>query len=107
LAVRLHYDAIELDEKGLERSPSDCKSRVSFEPFLGVGPRRYFDLFSLKLGSGRRLERKLNRASGEALPWARSGTQRPRVPMDPKSYLEREFSTVKSIIDLVKQNILE
>lgn len=31
---------------------------VAFEPFVGVGPRRFFDLFSMKQGSGFPLKRK-------------------------------------------------
>lgn len=104
LAVRLHYDAIELGEKGLDHSAIGCRSRLSFEPFLGLGPRRYFDMFSLKLSSGRKLERKEKRGNGEAVRWIRSPDQRPRVPMDPKSYLERENIAVQTISDLVSRN---
>ena len=50
LAKELHKDSISIDKKD--------DRLVSFLPFLGVGPRRYFDLFSLKLGSGREVERK-------------------------------------------------
>ena len=34
------------------------KNKVSFEEFVGVGPRRFFDLFSLKLSSGRSIIRQ-------------------------------------------------
>jgi len=33
------------------------EDKVSFEEFVGVGPRRFFDLFSLKLSSGRSIIR--------------------------------------------------
>ena len=49
-AKELHKDSISIDKLD--------GSRVSFLPFLGVGPRRYFDLFSLKLSSGREINRK-------------------------------------------------
>ncbi len=52
LTEELHKDSISLDKEN--------ETRVSFLPFLGVGPRRYFDLFSLKLSSGREVERKEN-----------------------------------------------
>ena len=50
LAGELHKDSISIDKED--------NDRVSFLPFLGVGPRRYFDLFSLKLSSGREVYRK-------------------------------------------------
>lgn len=50
LAKKLHEDSISIDK--------DKSQYVSFLPFLGVGPRRYFDLFSLKLSSGREVKRK-------------------------------------------------
>lgn len=106
LAVRLHYDSIDLEEKGLEHFSTGCKSKVSFEPFLGLGPRRYFDLFSLKLSTGRKLERKEHRGSGEAVRWTRSNDRRPRVPMDPRSYLDRENKAVQTIAGLVNGNTI-
>jgi deoxycytidylate deaminase len=41
---------------------------VQFEPFFGVGPRRFFDLFSMHLGIGTKLERKCK--AGKKLPWS-------------------------------------
>ena len=49
LAQELHKDSI------IDKHKDD---KVSFLPFIGVGPRRYFDLFSLKLSSGREVKRK-------------------------------------------------
>lgn len=90
LAFRLHFDSIVLNERGLEAiHPTGCQDKVVFEPFIGVGPRRYFDLFSLKLSGGRELKRKQHRASGDIIAWRRLG-QRPRVPLDAASYLDRE-----------------
>lgn len=31
---------------------SSSQSTVHFEPFVGIGPRRFFDLFSIRLGAG-------------------------------------------------------
>jgi deoxycytidylate deaminase len=90
LAFHLHYDSIVLNEQGLDRSlGSECQEKVVFEPFLGVGPRRFLDLFSLKLSTGRTVRRKEHRKDGEIVRWQRLG-QRPRVPLDPTSYLDRE-----------------
>jgi deoxycytidylate deaminase len=62
------------------------RGRVQFEPFNGVGPRKFFDLFSMRLSSGTSLERKRN---GRALEWVpQRGVV--RVPLVPNSYLELE-----------------
>jgi len=49
-APLLHDDAISIDE--------EIEGKLPFLPFIGVGPRRYFDLFSLKLSTGYPVERK-------------------------------------------------
>ena len=61
------------------------KDKVSFEEFVGIGPRRFFDLFSLKLSSGRSIIRQNN--SG-IVPWKRASAHLrcPRVD----SYSDRE-----------------
>lgn len=82
LAKELHSDAIRIAGAGEKED-----RRIPFEPFLGIGPRRFFDLFSLKLSSGYAIERKLN---GSMTPWDQRRDSRPRVPMAPTSYLERE-----------------
>lgn len=87
LAFRLHHDSIVLVERGLDQST--CQNKLAFEPFLGVGPRRFFDLFSMKLSTGRALARKEHRGNGDKTSWERAGA-RPRVPLDPTSYLDRE-----------------
>jgi deoxycytidylate deaminase len=86
LAPQLHSDAITLiGEEPQEEDPSD--QRIPFEPFLGIGPRRFFDLFSMRLSSGYGIERK---AGGERVQWDARIDSRPRVPLQPTSYLERE-----------------
>jgi deoxycytidylate deaminase len=90
LAFQLHYDSISLEEKGWSRPVvQGCRIKVAFEPFVGVGPRRFYDLFSMTLGAGRPIKRKEKRKSGDKYKWKR-GAERPRVPMDPTSYLDRE-----------------
>ena len=42
-------------------------TRRPFEPFVGIGPRRFFDLFSLKLSAGYRVERKVHTIKGTGL----------------------------------------
>jgi hypothetical protein len=60
---------------------------VVFEPFVGVGPRRYFDLFSMRLSDGYPLKRKF---AGRIARWGKAHDAVARVPMLPTSYLERE-----------------
>jgi deoxycytidylate deaminase len=77
-AADLHDDAIAVEESP---GPSD---KVQFEPFVGIGPRRYFDLFSTSLSSGYLVSRDL------PLDTAWRAKARTRVPMLPTSYLRRE-----------------
>jgi hypothetical protein len=58
-ALDLHDDAIVIDDHGDTSSRSDreedgarATKKVVFEPFMGIGPRRFFDLFSMKLSNG-------------------------------------------------------
>lgn len=61
--------------------------RVSFEQFVGVGARRYLDLFSMTPASGVKVRRK---EAGRRRTWTASkGVV--RAPMVPNSYLEQEM----------------
>jgi len=51
---------------------------VVFKHYVGIGPRRYVDLFSLTLSSGRRVKRK--KKEGKISFWDRA-TAEPRVPL--------------------------
>lgn len=81
-AFELHDDAIAADEGG--------KTKIPFVPFVGVGPRRYLDLFSMKLGTGYPLERKRD---GNKINWERSKAE-VRLQMQPSSYLNRELQHI-------------
>ncbi|GMV82726.1 MAG: hypothetical protein AMXMBFR7_39100 [Planctomycetota bacterium] len=83
-ALDLHIDAIMI--QGEEGDEDSAKGRVVFRPFIGVGPRRYFDLFSMRLGSGRALIRK--KEDGTAI--TDNQNLGPRVQLYPTSYIERE-----------------
>jgi deoxycytidylate deaminase len=73
---------------GFENARKISNNRVVFEPFVGVGPRRFFDLFSMKQGSGFPLKRK-DETTGKVLTWdSRTGIM--RIPELPWSYLRRE-----------------
>jgi deoxycytidylate deaminase len=87
-AEELHFDAIRIEEHAHETAPDKESTKVSFESFVGVGPRRYEDLFATTLNSGKKLLRK--QKDGRKVGWATEAA-RPRVPMLPNSYLEREL----------------
>jgi hypothetical protein len=89
-AGELHNDSIEIDGDG-------CGDKVSFVPFVGIGPRRFIDLFSMGLSTGYPLRRKKENSS-EAVDWKRDSAKI-RNPMLRNSYLERE----KVAQDLIKQ----
>lgn len=101
LAPKLHADAIRLMGEDNENPETKEDKRIPFEPFLGVGPRRFFDLFSLKLSSGYTIERKLE---GKKLEWDIQHNAKPRVPMPPTSYLERE-QLISRNLDTILGNI--
>jgi len=83
-AVEMHKDA--LFTKG--SSNHEKSSKLVFSPFIGVGPRRYVDLFSLSLSSGEKIRRKIN-GTFTAAVWERA-TARPRMKMFNTSYLKNE-----------------
>jgi len=87
-ALEFHSESIVW---GIEKEKGD--SRVLFQPFVGIGPRRYFDLFSMNLGSSYDLIRKYSK-SGEKREW-RFAETRLRVQMNPSSYLELEAEASK------------
>ncbi|MCC6552781.1 MAG: cytidine deaminase [Polyangiaceae bacterium] len=84
LAQRLHDDSVAV---GSPAEDAKGGARVVFVPFVGVGPRRFFDLFSLRLGSGRPIDRKRDGKVLDKEGWCGKG---PRVPMHYLSYIERE-----------------
>ncbi len=97
-AEELHEDAIVVEEKAAKPG---CRSRwrVPFTHFVGVGPRRYFDLFSLNLSRGHELVRKSN---GQVIPLATSDCW-PRIPLSHFTYIERERLAVAQLDLLPKQ----
>lgn len=83
-ALDLHSEAISL------KTSLDAQSeqnRVTFEPFTGVGARRFLDLFSMSLGGGSKLKRKDQQ--GTTVEWKKESAVA-RTPLLPKSYLEVE-----------------
>lgn len=86
-AADLHEDSISVgfEDPG---EPVPDRGRVRFEPFVGVGPRRFFDLFSTGLGSGYPIKRKDDDA--RKVEWSPKAG-RLRLQMLPASYLDLEL----------------
>lgn len=84
-ASKLHSDSVTHD-------PNE-RQKLIFEPFIGIGPRKYVDLFSISLGSGRKLKRKEN---GILKNWNRKDAEL-RVPMTPLSYIDAETILINDI----------
>lgn len=76
------------------------KNLVQFEPFVGLGPRRFLDLFSMRLGLGYVLERKGK--DQKIIPWQLKNAQA-RVQMLPMSYLDLEFVATNDFNQFVKE----
>lgn len=85
-ALDFHSESIKLKSEFEDTTP-DHKDTVAFEPFIGIGPRRFLDLFSMSLGGGAKLKRKDK--GGAVLEWDKSKAPI-RSPLVPKSYKEIE-----------------
>jgi len=96
-AEELHEDAIVIEEKAL--MPNRGARKVPFTHFVGVGPRKYFDLFSLNLSSGHALARKAN---GQKLQLI-EGKSWPRIPLSHFTYIQREQLAIEDLDVLPKQ----
>jgi hypothetical protein len=80
--IDLYSDSIILNAKLCNLNENN---KVLFEQFVGIGPRRYFDLFSLLLGSGYNLKRKNEK--GEVVDWSHLKPKLPRTPFFNLKYL--------------------
>ncbi|MBF4354772.1 deaminase, partial [Vibrio anguillarum] len=90
-ALDFHSESIQLKSE-LEKTLDGTSELVSFEPFIGVGPRRFLDLFSMSLGGGSKLRRKDK--NGNTLEWDKSSAPI-RTPLIEKSYLDIERAAVE------------
>lgn len=91
--------ALELHNKDLvETAPSAMATdddRVRFEPYLGIGPRRFLDHFSMHLGDGYALERMDD--EGRLAVWDPSRAA-PRV-QGPTEYIEAREKNLGAEVD--------
>lgn len=97
-ALEFHQDSIVFGADGGDNG------KVRFEPFIGIGPRRFFDLFSMNLSSGYDVDRKKKESeTGETAEWSPE-TARPRVQMLPSTYLDLELEAVELFKQKMKPN---
>ena len=92
-ALDLHDDSITLTGEA---------GKVRFEPFSGIGARRFIDLFSMRLSGGAAMARKVRRAAGDVVKWDRETAQL-RVPMPSISYIDREQFATKLLSDTLER----
>jgi deoxycytidylate deaminase len=104
-ALALHDDSIIVDpapaELGSESDKEVPREKVRYESFVGIGPRRYWDLFSVRPSGGRIITRKKD--DGTAIKWKPGHDCPIRVPMIPTSYLQREQIAVSEIAGAIKK----
>ena len=79
----------------------NIQDRVKFESFTGVGPRRFFDLFSMKLSSGYDIIRKDE--NDNVIDWQRSNAKL-SCASDPFHYKDRELSEKVAYKTYIKMN---
>lgn len=88
-ALAFHSDSVEMADENEEK----MSGKVRFEPFVGIGPRRFFDLFSMHLSSSYGLVRK--ESDGKRVNWRIESSQL-RINMRPMSYLEFEADAART-----------
>ncbi len=86
--------AFELHDEAIAASPG-ASGAVRFEPFVGVSPKRFFDLFSMNLSFGWTLKRK-DKETGRAVEWHPENAKL-RVQMLPRSYLGLESIAAEEV----------
>lgn len=99
-ALEFHSESIEL-KSSFDMNDKTCSDKVIFEPFIGVGPRRFLDLFSMNLGVGFKLKRK--QKNGQISLWG-DENKAIRTPLLNQSYLDLEKEAI-SIWSNSKGNI--
>jgi deoxycytidylate deaminase len=82
-ALQLHEDSVKIHMQFEKNS-----KKVIFQPFIGIGPRRFIDLFSLQLSDGVKIKRK---HQGKIVRWPEKDYVF-RFPLLGISYLDKEKS---------------
>ncbi len=81
--LELHEDSVKMNRQ-FERN----SDKVIFQTFIGIGPRRFIDLFSLKLSNGVIIKRERD---GKIVKWPEKNHFF-RFPLLGLSYLDKEIS---------------
>ena len=89
LGPELHQDAVSIEE--------ETGDKVLFRPFVGVSPRRYFDLFSMREADGRKIPRK------DDLGQVIENSNIFRLTMPYTSCFERERVAVRELEQITKE----
>lgn len=97
LAIELHNDSIALDGETDAPAESVFEQRIPFEPFIGIAPRRYADLFSMTTPDGRAIRRKDE--NGRISP----GAPGLRLKLRRDSFIDREAKVIKMGLDQVQK----
>ena len=83
---------------------SEAKEKVLFKPFVGVGPHRYSDLFSINsIMWGKRVRKD---STGQAVKW-KPETANLRTPMQVFNYIESEKLAYKLFAEEISSSIKE
>jgi deoxycytidylate deaminase len=96
-AMEMHKDSLRTKDS----TTKDNLSNTLFSPFIGVGPRRYVDLFSLSLSSGEKVRRKTS-GTFKVAEWERK-TAHPRMKMFDTSYSKNEKIVGDEAIDILSK----
>jgi deoxycytidylate deaminase len=94
LAGEFHSDAISIEDL-------DSTDKIPFVPFLGVAPRRYDDVFSMRTVEGRETRRKNAAGKLDETPIGL------RLTMQPLTYIDREALAAKLLGENMKGSKLE
>lgn len=99
-ARELHEDAIRIGEAARRAD----EHSVPFVPFVGISPKKYLDMFTIKPVYSTEVDRKLR--SGHTINW-----QRARTPLKTKmaslSYIDRETRAVSKLDKCLQQMTLD
>ena len=91
LSSTLHEDAISLEKP--------APNRITFAPFVGVAPRRYSDLFSMKTKEGREIPRK--DSEGKVL---QRDEPELRLRMQHFSALDQENNAAHELLEIIGED---
>jgi cytidine deaminase len=93
--------AIDFHDDSISTATLPERDKVQFEPFVGIGPRRYFDLFSINGNNSYPLVRK-NPSTGESVNWSIERAKL-RIKMAPHSYLGLELQATNNFSQFIQK----